>query len=209
MLNVVLCIFNTKKGDFRMSFKKDLTGQKINFLKILAYNYTTKKWVCQCECNNILEVPTAELLSNRKKSCGCQKYIRIKNKEGNYPRLKKMYDKLLFEKEASDWEGWEDFKNWSLGHMWMEQLSYKKKIKGKPYSKENLVFGIRYNSQFLPIESAKDWKIFYNSEDKEFLIRFRYNNTTVKQEHIKTIPELCQLHIKIYRRYFHKASFFE
>lgn len=190
-------------------FKKDISGKQFSNLKVIVFNPNTGKWICQCVCGNVIEVEAKNLTSNRVKSCGCQKYIRVKNKEGSYPRLLQTYHNLQHCNEASDWEGWEDFKNWSLGHMWMEQLSYKKKIKGKPYSKENLVFGIRYNSQFLPIESAKDWKIFYNSEDKEFLIRFRYNNTTVKQEHIKTIPELCQLHIKIYRRYFHKASFFE
>ena len=173
-------------------FKKDISGKQFSNLKVVVFNPNTGKWICQCVCGNVIEVEAKNLTSNRVKSCGCQKYIRIKNKEGSYPRLLQTYHNLQHCNEASDWEDWEDFKNWSLGH-----------------SKENLIFGIRYNSQFLPIESAKDWKIFYNSEDKEFLIRFRYNNTTVKQEHIKTIPELCQLHIKIYRRYFHKASFFE
>lgn len=191
-----------------MSFRQDLTGKQFNFLKVLAYNYITKQWVCQCKCNAILEVPTKQLTSNRKKSCGCQKYIRTKNTQGNYPRLKKMYDKITFEGDK-DWNSWEEFKQWALENGWMELLSYKKKVKGQPYSKKNLIFGIKYNSNFLPIEKAKKWKIYYNVETQEFLIQFKYNNATIKQEHIKSVAELCQVHIKLFKRYFHKKSFFE
>ena len=103
-----------------MKFKNDLSGKIFYNLKVLAFNKATKKWVCQCVCGNILEVETAILNSGRKKSCGCKRYIRNKNKNGNFPRLKKMYDKILFKKEG-DWKDWEDFKEWALNNKYKEE----------------------------------------------------------------------------------------
>ena len=191
------------------NFKNDLTGMQFNHLKVLTFNYTTKKWLCKCSWNNIVEVETKNLTSERVKSCGCKKYIRNNNKEGNYPKLSQIYYHIKSEEGAEDWKDLNDFKQWSLDNGWIELLHYKKIIKGKPYSKQNLVFGIKYNSKFLPIKEAKDWKIYYNQKNEEFLIRFRYNKTTIKKEHIKTVSELCTQHIKLYKKYFHKKSFFE
>lgn len=191
-----------------MSFKKDLSGKSFYNLKVLTYNYNTKKWVCQCKCGNVIEVSTTLLSSGRKKSCGCQRYIRSKNIEGNFPRLKKMYDKILFKKEG-DWNDWNDFKQWALDNKYKEILSYKKRERKKPYSKENLIFGIRYNSKFLSIKDAQKHHIYWDKDKECFYIRFRYNNTTVKKDNIKTIEFLCEEHIRLYHRYFHKKSFFE
>lgn len=191
-----------------MNFKKDLSGNVYYNLKVLAFNYNTKKWVCQCKCGNILEVETTLLTSGRKKSCGCQRYIRKKNKDGNYPRLKKMYDKILFKKEGN-WKDWEDFKEWALNNKYKEILSYKKIKRKQPYSKDNLMFGIKYNSKFLSIKDIKKHHIFWDKDEECFYIRFKYNNTTITKRNIYTINDLCEEHIKLYHRYFHKKSFFE
>lgn len=191
-----------------MSFKKDLSGETFYNLKVLAYNYNTKKWVCQCICKNIIEVETVLLTTGRKKSCGCQRYKRSKNKDGDFLRLRKMYDKILFKKEG-DWDDWEDFKQWALKNGYEEKLSYKKKKRKVPYSKENLIFGIKFHSKFLPINNAKKHHIYYNKDTGDFFIKIRYNNTSVEETHIKTIEDLCMKHIDLYRRYFHKKSFFE
>lgn len=190
-------------------YRKDLTNQIFSNLKVLTYNNSTKKWICQCKCGTVTEVETKNLTSNRVKSCGCMKYIRTKNIDGSYKRLQNIYNDLKYRKQHTDWKNWEDFKQWSLDNGYMEQLSYKKITRGEPYSKENLIFGIKYNGKFLPIKEAKDWKIYYNKEANEFLIRFKYNNVTISQEHITEINDLCFLHISMYKRYFHKKSFFE
>ena len=191
-----------------MNFKKDLSGNVYYNLKVLAFNYNTKKWVCQCKCGNILEVETTLLTSGRKKSCGCQRYIRKKNKDGNYPRLKKMYDKILFKKEGN-WKDWEDFKEWALNNKYKEILSYKKIKRKQPYSKDNLMFAIKYHSKFLSIKDIKKHHIFWDKDEECFYIRFKYNNTTITKGNIYTINDLCEEHIKLYHRYFHKKSFFE
>lgn len=197
-------------------YRKDLVNQTFSNLKVLTYNNNTKKWVCQCKCGGVIEVETKNLTSNRVKSCGCMKYVRKNNIDTNknYKKLFQIYKdikhyNLKRYSKIINWDDFEDFKQWSLNNGYMEQLSYKKTAKGEPYSKENLIFGIKYNGKFLPIKEAKDWKIYYNQKDNDFLIRFRYNKATVKQEHIKTIPELCKTHIKLYKRYFHKKSCFE
>lgn len=189
-------------------YRKDLTNRRFSNLKVLAFNPSTKKWVCQCECGNILEVITKNLTMNRVKSCGCKKYSRKYNNEDKYPKLAKIYYETKRHNQHTDWIDWKDFKNWALKNGYMEQLSYRKITKGIQYSKENLIFGIKFNKKFLPIKEAKDWKIYCNQDKGEFLIRFRYNKATIKEEHIKTVDELCKKHIQLYNRYFHKKSFF-
>ena len=60
-----------------MGTKIDMTGQKINKLKILSIssNRTASgsiKWICQCDCGNICEVDGTRLRSGKAKSCGCE-----------------------------------------------------------------------------------------------------------------------------------------
>ena len=55
--------------------KKNLIGQKFGRLTVLQPTEKRKRglvvWKCQCECGNIIQVPTTDLTCNRKKSCGC------------------------------------------------------------------------------------------------------------------------------------------
>lgn len=61
-----------------MSKLKDLKGQTFGRLTVLnrGKDYICKSsmsvvWKCQCECGNILNVRSNQLLSGRTKSCGC------------------------------------------------------------------------------------------------------------------------------------------
>lgn len=64
-------------------------GDKINHLTIVDEAiYTTRlnrkfhKWVCKCDCGNIRNYSTAQLLSGHFKTCGCKK-TKFKNLIGN------------------------------------------------------------------------------------------------------------------------------
>lgn len=55
---------------------KDLTGRKFGKLTILKRVYPNSKnrcaiWQCQCECKNIVNVRSSNLLNGDTKSCGC------------------------------------------------------------------------------------------------------------------------------------------
>lgn len=191
-----------------MAFKEDLTGREFFNLKVLSYNNTTKKWRCQCICGNIIEVETSILKAGRKKSCNCTKYIRTRNIDGNYHRLRKLFNMLSFLKEG-DWSNWEEFKQWALNNGYGELLSYRKKIRKEPYSKNNLEFGIKCNGKFLPIKEAKKHHIYYDKQNNRFSIRFRYNDAKICQQDLYTINELYSQHKKLYKRYFKQKSFFE
>ena len=55
---------------------KDLTNKKFNRLTVLerAENQNNKiMWKCRCDCGNIVNVFSSNLLCNRTKSCGCLK----------------------------------------------------------------------------------------------------------------------------------------
>ena len=56
----------------------DLTGQKFGRLTVLYRDPKKDKtrqarWICQCECGNIVYLPANELNANRYFSCGCLK----------------------------------------------------------------------------------------------------------------------------------------
>lgn len=56
---------------------KDLSNQKINKLEVIKRvendKFGNAKWLCKCECGNIIEVLGIHLRSNHTKSCGCLK----------------------------------------------------------------------------------------------------------------------------------------
>ena len=56
--------------------RKDLTGKKIEKLTVLKLSDNIQKngkikWVCRCECGNIVEVFSSNLTREHTKSCGC------------------------------------------------------------------------------------------------------------------------------------------
>lgn len=54
---------------------EDLTGLKFNRLTVIKLfeidKWYKKKWLCQCECGNIVIANTYELKNNKTMSCGC------------------------------------------------------------------------------------------------------------------------------------------
>lgn len=50
----------------------ELEGKKFNFLTVLYY-YGNKKWLCRCDCGNLVKVVSTELKKGTTKSCGCWK----------------------------------------------------------------------------------------------------------------------------------------
>lgn len=56
--------------------RKDLTSKKVGKLTVLRLSNKEPKtgkikWVCQCECGNIVEVFSSNLIREHTKSCGC------------------------------------------------------------------------------------------------------------------------------------------
>lgn len=63
----------------------DLTGQKFGYLTVIEKandriisGKIFKYWLCKCDCGNVKEVSTQQLLTGITKSCGCKK-VQIKN----------------------------------------------------------------------------------------------------------------------------------
>ena len=57
--------------------KLDLTNQQFGKLKVIKpapkRNDRYTRWICECECGNIVEVRTDYLTSAHTTSCGCEK----------------------------------------------------------------------------------------------------------------------------------------
>lgn len=53
----------------------DLTGMKFGLLTVLHRDFSSKagkaKWMCRCECGNIVSVFSDSLRFNKSRSCGC------------------------------------------------------------------------------------------------------------------------------------------
>jgi len=59
--------------------KSIMPGTKFSRLTTLVYKKGSK-WLCQCDCENIVEVTTDNLISKNTKSCGCLKIEISRNK---------------------------------------------------------------------------------------------------------------------------------
>lgn len=49
----------------------DLVGHRFGRLVVLSRSTTSAKWVCRCDCGNLVEVTTTHLKTGHTKSCGC------------------------------------------------------------------------------------------------------------------------------------------
>lgn len=61
---------------------EDLTGQKFNRLTVIKRvknNKKATKWLCRCDCGNIIEVQAGNLKNGHTKSCGCY-FLEIEKK---------------------------------------------------------------------------------------------------------------------------------
>lgn len=59
----------------------DITGKKFGKLTVLGVHHlgkrNTRYWLCKCECGKETVQISANLKSGRIKSCGCQRYIEL------------------------------------------------------------------------------------------------------------------------------------
>ena len=49
---------------------RDLTGQTFHYLQPLEY-VGKGRWMCRCDCGELTQATSSNLLSGRVKSCGC------------------------------------------------------------------------------------------------------------------------------------------
>nr|DAG20580.1 MAG TPA: restriction enzyme [Caudoviricetes sp.] len=49
----------------------DLVGHRFGRLVVLSRSTTSAKWICRCDCGNLVEVTTTHLKTGHTKSCGC------------------------------------------------------------------------------------------------------------------------------------------
>ncbi len=81
------------KGKERTVTKYDLAGQKINHLLVLEKTENRDaagsiKWLCKCDCGNIVEVSSTRLINGEAKSCGCLSKQALENGRGlNFQNL--------------------------------------------------------------------------------------------------------------------------
>lgn len=62
----------------------DLTGKRFGHLTVLSRSQSplkTSSWSCLCDCGNICDYPTSDLISFLRKSCGCSQYKKTASKE--------------------------------------------------------------------------------------------------------------------------------
>ena len=72
---------------------RDLTGEKYGKLTVVKYigtdNFNRSTWECQCDCGNVKEVLSKNLINSKTRSCGCSviKY-RTTVRGENHPKYK-------------------------------------------------------------------------------------------------------------------------
>lgn len=67
-----------------MGQKIDMTGQKYGRLTVLHEDTDFKgKWVCQCDCGNIVSIRGYDIRSGKTQSCGCLRNERVREAVGN------------------------------------------------------------------------------------------------------------------------------
>ena len=96
---------------------KDIIGKKYNKLIVIKElgkdKFGNKLWVCKCDCGNLTNVSTHNLLNNNIKSCGClqkETIIRKSTKHGLYKT--KIYQKWLDIKKRCYNPNSKDYKNY-------------------------------------------------------------------------------------------------
>lgn len=90
----------------------DLTGQKFGRLTVIskAKPYKTKggyyatKWICQCECGNVVEVNTQKLRNGHTSSCGCLKKENKGRPKSDLDLINKRFNRLTVVKWLAEKE---------------------------------------------------------------------------------------------------------
>lgn len=79
---------NLKNGSVKScgclsQLKEDLTGQRFGKLTVISFDTSSHKWICQCDCGNIIKVMAFNLKSHGTQSCGCSHFSLGENKIKN------------------------------------------------------------------------------------------------------------------------------
>lgn len=112
---------------------KDLTGQRFGKLTVIEkvdYIGKNTRWICKCDCGNIVKIQSNNLLTGNTKSCGC-----LRAKHGSYKsRLYKIYTSMKYRcscptdtgyknyggrgiKVCDEWlQDFHNFKEWALNN---------------------------------------------------------------------------------------------
>lgn len=150
--------------------RKDLTGKKIGRLTVLKLSDNEPqngkiKWVCKCECGNIIEVFSSNLIREHTKSCGClskekaSKRMKISNPQYKHGKVntriyniwssmkKRCYLKTHMHYKNYGGRGikvckeWKDdfmsFYNWAMNNGYKEGLTIDRIDSDKDYCPEN------------------------------------------------------------------------
>ena len=140
-------------------------GQKFGRLTVLFFiqikNHRAR-WLCKCDCGNLIEVASSDLIGGNTKSCGCYQSMRAKEanlKHGyasrdNKKRIYKIWAKIkrrIFNKNTdgfsyyggkgikmcSEWMDFINFKNWALENGYKDILSIDRIDSDGDYKPEN------------------------------------------------------------------------
>lgn len=112
----------------KINVKEDLIGKKFGSLKVVDRDedhYTKSgnkfpKWLCECECGNIVSVFQSALKSGKQKSCGCKQFTACKkyneySVDGNTVKVKLTNSEEIMLCDLEDWERLKIF-CWSKGN---------------------------------------------------------------------------------------------
>lgn len=81
-----------KKGNYSKDWPKDIAGVKYGKLTAIRYSHIKNGkhfWICNCECGNVKALMKTQLVSGKRKSCGC--YREERRLSPNGIRFKKLY----------------------------------------------------------------------------------------------------------------------
>lgn len=177
----------------------DLIGKKIDYLFVLE-KYSTKEYICQCDCGNKVIVKL-DFLNNKKnkKSCGCQV------SKQQLPSLYTLW-KRFSKDEKNNWVTWESFVIWSKQQNFCEAFSIHKKDRKTSYNKENLEFGLFVNKEFFTIQQLKDKKYTYNEREKKFVTSKRIKSLIVSEDEVtKAFNKQKNKHKTLPKKIFEKT----
>lgn len=122
----------------------DLTGERFGNLTVIERDINNAKsgnarWVCKCDCGNMVTVIGSHLRSGHTKSCGCKKIGEIskgRSKERLYRIWTRMHKRCENKKDehykwygangvkvCEKWSDYDIFKEWALKHGYAQDLS--------------------------------------------------------------------------------------
>ena len=188
-----------------MQKKYDITSQKFGRLLVLERDITSigqrnSKWICKCDCGNIVSVVRCSLVSGHTKSCGCSHYethnqthgmtrtpiykiwlsMRYRCKSNNKNKKNECYRK----NQITVCEQWQNdftsFYNWAMANGYQDGLSIDRIDNLKGYSPQNCRWITLLEQQR---NKTNNVKIIYNGEEILLIDLCRKLNFPYKKAH--------------------------